>query len=454
MRTFIAVFLLTVLLPAQKIGEVARVRPSKKAPRGETLEWTSKAERPFWYRLPTKIDARKPPDLILMLHGTGLNHGWSFWNYGIGAGRFRPDDIVVSPDGCTPGGATFNFTQNKKDGDQIADLIRLFKKTYPIDNVYLYGHSQGAFFCYWFAGEHPELVDAFIAHAGNVLSVKHPKAARENIGVAILHADADQVVNVACAHRSHKIYKDQGYKKLKLEIVEGLRKQAGHWPLPEHVKKLLEWCDRVSTKTAGGALDIAEDAALKDPVALVTVSEALTSATTLLKKHRGKDKAALTLRLKSLSDLITKAGDAHGASFAGLKSADLKTYGPWAAHFRSVHRAVASDPGFKKAARLLVSKARTDTKAAKKALGKLEKSGAKAFAAGVTVWRKATLAEGYDDLESALIRAAKLPRISPKTRAAFEQADVERNQADQAGLETAASITRGVVEQWKGQQGK
>ena len=454
MRTLSTLLLLASLLPAQKIDEVPRAKPTGKAPREQTLEWTSDADRPYWYRLPKAMDKKRPPNLILMLHGTGLNHGWAFWNYGIGSGDFRPEDIVISPDGCTPGGATFNFVQNKKDKDQLAGLIRLFKKTYPVNNVYLYGHSQGAFFCYWFAGEHPELVDGFIAHAGNVLSVKHPKLARDGVAVAILHADADQVVDVACAHRTHKIYKDQGYKKLKLEIVEGLRKQAGHWPLPQQVKDLLEWCDRVCTRTPGAALDIADAATGKDPVDLESVAQALASARKLITRYKGKDKAALKQRMEVFDDLMTKAGAAHGAAFQPLNSGDLKQYGPWAAHFRAVHHAVAGDPGFKKQARALLTKAKSDTKTADKALARIEKQGVKAFSAAVKSWQKATLAERYTDLQDTLIRLKDQPRINTKAKADFEKVLAERARLDETGAAQAVSATQGALEQWKGEQGR
>jgi predicted esterase len=197
---------------------------------------------------------------LLMLHGTGLNHGWSFWNYPI-LGDFRRRDIVVSPDGLTPGhGDTFNFVQGQKDGEQIAGLITEFKKRFPVGRVYLYGHSQGAFFCYWFAGEHPGLVDGIVAHAGNVLDVNHGKLSKEKVAIGILHGRADAVVPVECATRTEKIYRDQGYQKLKLEIVEGLTEQSGHWPLPNHVAKLLEWLDQVSVQSAARAVRTAASA--------------------------------------------------------------------------------------------------------------------------------------------------------------------------------------------------
>ena len=158
-----------------------------------------------------------------MLHGTGLKWGWAFWNYPIATGEFRGNDVVVAPEGMTPGGeGIFNFTQAKPDREHIAGLITYLKKKLPIGKVYVYGHSQGAFFAYWFAGERPDLVDGIVAHAGNVLGdVKHPKAAKENVAIGILHGRADAVVPVECAYTTEKVYKEQGYKKLRCTWSRG-----------------------------------------------------------------------------------------------------------------------------------------------------------------------------------------------------------------------------------------
>src|ERR1044071_6470373 len=113
-------FILTavLLIPAAEEKPPPRVEPSPRAPLGQVLEWTSVRGKPYWYRLPRKLDARKPPHLVLMLHGTGLKWGWAFWNYPIAAGGFRGSDVVVAPEGMAPGGGdTFNFMQGKPDGD-------------------------------------------------------------------------------------------------------------------------------------------------------------------------------------------------------------------------------------------------------------------------------------------------------------------------------------------------
>ncbi len=130
-----ALFASGTSLYAQKIGSVPRVPPTPGAERSVVLEWTSAEGQPYWYRLPKKIDAKSPPRLVFMLHGTGLDHGWSFWNCPIVKGSFRANDIVISPDGLTKRGETYNFVQGKKDGDQIVGLIELFRQRFPISEI-------------------------------------------------------------------------------------------------------------------------------------------------------------------------------------------------------------------------------------------------------------------------------------------------------------------------------
>lgn len=386
---------------AQKDKEVEVVEPTRTAPRGKVLEWKSAQGQEYWYRLPKQLDAKNPPDLILMLHGTGTSHGWSFWNYPIATGELRPRDIIVSPDGLTPGqGDTFNFVQGPKDGEQIAGLIADFKKRFPIGRVYLYGHSQGAFFCYWFAGEHPELVDGIVAHAGNVLDVKHGKLAKQKVAICILHGRADAVVSVECAFRTEKIYREQGYEKLKLEVVEGLGEHSGHWPLPHVLPKMFDWLDQVSTLSAAQALRTAVSELQRDAPELAIVAEQVGKARRLLPKADEADKKALPPQLDAVQQLLDKMVLLQTqALLAEPATLDPKgAFGPWALEFVAGDRAFAEHAEWKR----LMAKPRElrarHEKAVDRALKALDKPGKDARAAGVKCVEEAFLSPRVDDL--------------------------------------------------------
>jgi predicted esterase len=388
---------------AQKEAE-AIVEPSTKVPRGKLLEWKSAQGKPYWYRVPEKLDQKNPPCLILMLHGTGLNHGWSFWNYPI-LGDFRKNDIVVSPDGLTPGqGGTFNFVQGPKDGEQIAGLIADFKKRLPVGRVYLYGHSQGAFFCYWFAGEHPEMVDGIIAHAGNVLDVKHGKLAKQKVAIGILHGRADAVVPVECATRTEKIYREEGYEKLKLEIVEGLTEQSGHWPLPVHVAKMFEWLDQVSVATAAAALRTAASELQKKAPDLAVVAEQVAKARKLLPKADEAEKKSLPPQLDAIAAFLDKAATATATKLAAEPAlADPKAaYGAWAAQFLLADRAFGDHAGWKKAMAKPRETAARHDKVVEKALKGLDKPGKETRAAAAKAYEEAFLSQRAEGLANSL----------------------------------------------------
>lgn len=394
--------LLATLGFAQKGVDV--VEPNDKAPRGKALEWKSAQGRPYWYRLPKDLDPKNPPDLLLMLHGTGLDHRWSFANHPI-VGDFRKRDIVVSPDALTPGqGGTFNFVQGPKGGEQIVGLITEFKQRFPIGRVYLYGHSQGAFFCYWFAGEHPELIDGIVAHAGNVLDVKHGKLAKEKVAIGILHGRADAVVPVDCALRTEKIYREQGYAKLKLEIVEGLTEQSGHWPLPVQVAQMLTWLDQVSTQSAAQAVRTAASELRRENVDLRIVVEQLAKARKLLPKATDAEKKELPPVLDALAGLVDKAVLVHSqALLSDPEVLDPKAkWGPWAVQFMRLNAFFDEHPEWKKAMAKPRELQARHVKAMEKAVKGMQKPVKDSRAAAVKAIEEAFLAGNVDLLQPLL----------------------------------------------------
>jgi predicted esterase len=391
----------------QKHGEVPRVEPSAAAPRGEVLEWTTPQGQEYWYRLPEQAPSRRKPCLVLMLHGTGLDHGWSFWNYPIGNGRFRGDDIVVSPDGLTPGeGGTTNFLQGAKDGEQIRELIATFRERFELANVYLYGHSQGAFFCYWFAGEYPELVDGIVAHAGKVLDVKHSALSRQKVAVGILHTASDPVVPVECAHRSERIYREQGYAKLKVWIVEGIREEAGHWPLPDHVATMFEWLDQVSTADAAQAVEVARAALLREEPDYVVAVRVAGEARAGLRRYKGEDREQVEQSLARIEAALVAVAQAVWAPCAAALAAHDggKQPGPYAADLRWVRRNFDGLPQFAELAKPFRSLFERHDKALAK-LERIEDRDTKAYArALLTALEDQWFARGWDDVQQAAVR--------------------------------------------------
>jgi predicted esterase len=422
-----------------------RAEPSPQAPLGQVLAWTDRRDKPCWYRLPRKLDARKPPALIFMLHGTGLKWGWAFWYYPIAAGSFRADDVVVAPEGMSPDQAgNFNFIQGPADGDHLAELIADFKARLPIGKVYIYGHSQGAFFAYWFAGEHPELIDGIVAHAGNVLDVKHTPLSRAKVAIGILHGRADAVVPVDCAIRTEKIYRDQKYRNVKLQVVEGLTEQSGHWPLPRQVGEMLAWLDSVTADTPELSLATALYALGKDPPDLAATAEATARAGALLKTWKGKDRASLAERQEALRKLLDEAAREHGAAIeAGSKAGKGEApYGAWASHFLHAQRALEGLPAWQKAAPGTIKRAAGHEKVVARAMALLDQGGTKSMGEVLKALEGGFLSRHHDELMNSARTRAVSRDAKPEDLKKLDALSASRREGWSEGLKASLDIDR------------
>ncbi len=391
MRTAAVLFGIAAAAAAQEL-KPEQAAPAATLATGKTYEGMSPGKRPFWYRVPDP--GPRAPHLILMLHGTGLKCGWPFWNYPIHTGHFRPHDFVVAPESDNP---DRGFVQAKPDKDEVIGLIKLFRKTWPeIRNVYLYGHSQGAFFCYYFAGEEPGLIDGIVAHAGNFFMAKLDKAARDKVAIGILHGRADAVVTVQCAFSTDLLYREGGYRDVKLMVVDGLDEQSGHWPLPWHLARMLAWCDRVAAKSPVDAAESALEELAQEEPDLAAVATAVALGRKLLERASPEGARIASERLKAVEALLDAAREAFLASLLPEAKAESRKNGPWATQFRIAQAAFG--PKWREAAAALQKEAARQTKAIEEALQGLAKGTKKSYAKALDTLQEAFLGGGYDHL--------------------------------------------------------
>lgn len=237
---------------AAKGRRIPEKEPSAKA-RGDLLAWKAKDGLVYDYRIPESYDPETGAGLTVILHGSNLDHRWGFANHS--SKTFRPDVIVVSPDGTTPNGnGGFNFLGKPNDAKRVHALIQEWKLAFKVTGTYLYGHSQGSFFALYYAGEYPQDVDGVVAHASGVWTwTKQPRKAHRQ-AIVLMHGTQDPVVPYGQSVGGWESYVKRGYPMVRLRSLEGWN----HWPSEHnlnmdrqavpHTSQQLAWVEGMTTQ--------------------------------------------------------------------------------------------------------------------------------------------------------------------------------------------------------------
>ncbi len=230
----------------------AEKEPSAKA-KSKRYEWKSKDGLLFHYRVPKSYNADKGAGLTLVLHGSNMDRRWGFANHS--DKTFRPDDIVVSPDGTTSNGeGGFNFMGEKKDAKRVHALIEELKSIFKINGVYLYGHSQGSFFSLYYAGEYPDDVNGVVGHASGVWTWTRQGKKGHHQAIVLMHGTQDPAVPYGQSEGGHESYAKAKYPMVRLRSLEGWN----HWPAEHnmnrynqavpHTSQQLAWVEGMTTQ--------------------------------------------------------------------------------------------------------------------------------------------------------------------------------------------------------------
>jgi len=237
---------LALALPAVAADKVKEKEPGPKTT-GQIYAWKSKDGLAYYYRIPKNYDAEKGANLTLILHGSNLDRRWGFANHSFKT--FRPDDVVVSPDGTTSNGnGGFNFLDGKKDVERLHDLQMELKRKLNLHATFLYGHSQGSFFAFLYAGEYPEDVQGVVGHASGTWTNTRRGKKGHHHAIVLMHGTQDPVVPYFQSPGGYQGYVEAKYPMVRLRSLEGWN----HWPaehngpLP-HTSQQLAWCEGMTT---------------------------------------------------------------------------------------------------------------------------------------------------------------------------------------------------------------
>lgn len=247
-----------VFLAVTSFARAAPADPERRAPdaNAEPLTvyaWTAKNGLRYTWVLPEGYVAAQKRQLTVILHGTGLDYRWGHWNNKPGV--FRPNDVVVSVDGTSPGqGDSRLFLGEPKDADTFAAFLAEMREVFAVDRIYLYGHSQGGFFVVYYAGEKPDTIAGVVAHASGAWNWSKMPPAAKKVAIAFMHGSGDPVVPYAQSPGSRDVYAEKGFELLHLRRLD----EYNHWPNAVRASETLDWCQGMTAKSPEEALECAK----------------------------------------------------------------------------------------------------------------------------------------------------------------------------------------------------
>ena len=293
---------------------------------GKVMQWKSNDGLVYHYFVPKNYDPQTGANLTFILHGSNLDHRWGFANHE--AGKFRADDIVVCPDGTTSNGnGGFNFLQGKKDLDRLAGLHAELREALKIRATFLYGHSQGSFFSFLYAGAHPEHVQGVVGQASGVWIGTAAQKQNHHQAIVLMHGTADPVVPYGQSVGGLALYRDADYPLARLRSLEGWN----HWPTQHHTEQQLAWCEGMTTgdpQRLAVAFETLNDVGKAlDPVALYQVAKRAA--------EHGELPANLRKQAADAAAEVDEVAQAHVAAITkalGRGKASKLADKPWVGH--------------------------------------------------------------------------------------------------------------------------
>lgn len=235
--------------------------PGADAPPLKVFMHTAKAgELRYTWVLPKGYDGKTPRNLTVILHGTGLDYRWGHWNNK--PGIFRPNDVVVSVDGTTPAENSRVFLGEPGDAKLFKEFLDELRTTFAVDRVFLYGHSQGAFFVSYFMGEFPGSAAGGVAHAsGSWTWAKMPKELKK-LPLVFMHGSSDPVVPYGQSPGARDFYLEKGFPLVHLRRLA----YVNHWPNAVRATEELDWCQGMSASDPQETLDCALEMLRTKPI--------------------------------------------------------------------------------------------------------------------------------------------------------------------------------------------
>ncbi|MBI1853872.1 MAG: hypothetical protein HYR85_26340 [Planctomycetes bacterium] len=416
---------------------------------GQVFAWKAKDGLAYEYFVPKSYDPAKGTNLTLVLHGSNLDRRWTFLNHP--PGKFRPDDIVVSPDGTTPNGkGGFNYLGDLKDVARLHALVEEIRGVFKVREEFVYGHSQGSFFAFLYAGEHPEEVDGICAASSGCWSGTKIGQAGYHQAIGIMHGTDDPLVPYGQSRGAFDLYRKSTYPLVHLRTLH----QWGHPPEAIQAGFVLAWCEGMTT--ADPARARAALGELADGTEGFGDYSALYQVANRVGGRMGKPLAGVTAEDKTTAESVVKAVDSLASKHAeAIRTLMPKSktgspeVGPWAGHllqFLDGFEGVPARDAFANDNRELIDRHGHEAEKRFRAFWqKKDRSPVEAFDEGVAALRDAFLDHGVPGLLetlAAIEKDAKKLKLGKAALATYSKALPAFEKARDAGTKSFVELNR------------
>jgi predicted esterase len=206
-----------------------------RSPKDDTLQ-------PFSVHLPANYDPSRRYDLVVGLHGSGVDEvGFVEWQ---ATHTFAGRDVII----LGPRGRHLSDWWTGTSGDDVAELVELAHSVFNVSRTYCYGFSMGGYGVWRMGFLHPELFDGAIVVAGYPHPPWPPENTKENdmrtyIGQAkelpflVIHGPNDPQLSIEATDRFVSKLEKEGY-----DVVYHRPEGGGHTNM-DVTSIVNEWLD-------------------------------------------------------------------------------------------------------------------------------------------------------------------------------------------------------------------